>query len=196
MFFEQDAPYFIGLDISVTGTGLVVLDKELYQVAAVCIESKPMPDWYQRVNMILDRVKLYMPIDRKVNAALFVEDYAYAAKGQVFNIAELSGIIKFHIARVWNIPFLKIPPTTLKKFTTGTGTAPKELMMKEVYKRYGMDYNNNNIADAYALARMGYALTMGARVPVYQETAIKKVWSDNKTTQKEWEDKTVNKWGM
>ena len=178
-----ESPYYVGLDISVTGTGLVVLDRQLQITTAECIKSKPQDDWYARVNNIVSRVFSHIP--DPVLCAVFVEDYAYAAKGQVFNIAELSGIIKF---RLWHdaYPFLRIPPTSLKKFTTATGTAPKELMMKEVYKRYGVDFNDNNVADAYALARMGYAITMQVNVPQYQKDAIKNVWKNNKITDKVW----------
>ena len=182
-----ESPYYVGLDISVTGTGLVVLDRQLQITTAECIKSKPQDDWYARVNNIVSRVFSHIP--DPVLCAVFVEDYAYAAKGQVFNIAELSGIIKF---RLWHdaYPFLRIPPTSLKKFTTATGTAPKELMMKEVYKRYGVDFNDNNVADAYALARMGYAITMQVNVPQYQKDAIKNVWKNNKITDKVWTSRT------
>ena len=180
--FEK-APYYVGLDISITGTGVVVLDKQLQIAVAECVKTKPQDDWYGRVNNIVSRVFSYIPAP--VVCAVFVEDYAFAAKGQVFNIAELSGIIKF---RLWSdaYPFLRIPPTSLKKFTTATGTAPKELMMKEVYKRYGVDFNDNNVADAYALARMGYAITQQVNVPAYQKDAIKNVWKNNKITESVW----------
>ena len=178
-----EGPYYVGLDISITGTGVVVLDKQLQRVVAECIKTKPQDDWYGRVNNIVSRVFEYIP--DPVFCMVFVEDYAFAAKGQVFNIAELSGIIKY---RMWvdGYRFLRIPPTSLKKFTTATGTAPKELMMKEVYKRYGVDFNDNNVADAYALARMGYAITQQVNVPAYQKDAIKNVWKNNKITESVW----------
>lgn len=182
-----ESPYYVGLDISITGTGVVVLDRQLQTVKAECIKSKPQDDWYARVNNIVSRVFDIIP--DPVFSTVFVEDYAFAAKGQVFNIAELSGIIKF---RMWYdaYAFLRIPPTSLKKFTTATGTAPKELMMKEVYKRYGVDFNDNNVADAYALARMGYAITQQVNVPQYQKEAIKNVWKNNKITAELWAYKT------
>lgn len=178
-----EGPYYVGLDISITGTGVVVLDKQLQRVVAECIKTKPQDDWYGRVNNIVSRIFEYIP--DPVFCMVFVEDYAFAAKGQVFNIAELSGIIKY---RMWvdGYRFLRIPPTSLKKFTTATGTAPKELMMKEVYKRYGVDFNDNNVADAYALARMGYAITQQVNVPAYQKDAIKNVWKNNKITESVW----------
>ena len=178
-----EGPYYVGLDISITGTGVVVLDRQLQRVVTECIKTKPQDDWYGRVNNIVSRIFGFIP--SPVFCMVFVEDYAFAAKGQVFNIAELSGIIKY---RMWidGYRFLRIPPTSLKKFTTATGTAPKELMMKEVYKRYNVDFNDNNVADAYALARMGYAITQQVNVPAYQKDAIKNVWKNNKITESVW----------
>jgi len=43
-------------------------------------------------------------------------------------------------------------PTTLKKFITGKGNAKKELMLLKVYKKWGKEFDNNNICDAYSLA--------------------------------------------
>lgn len=182
-----EGPYYVGLDISVTGTGIVVLDRQLQIMTAECIKSKPQDDWYARVNDIVRRV--FIPMPDPPFTTVYVEDYAFAAKGQVFNIAELSGIIKY---RLWcdSYNFLRVPPTSLKKFTTATGTAPKELMMKEVYKRYNVDFNDNNVADAYALARMGYAITQQANVPQYQKDAIKNVWKNNKISDKVWASRT------
>lgn len=46
-----------------------------------------------------------------------------------------------------------VTPGEVKKFVTGKGNAKKELIIKEVYKRYGFDTDINDIADAYAIAR-------------------------------------------
>ena len=44
---------------------------------------------------------------------------------------------------------------SLKKFILGTiKGSGKELILKEVYKKYQLDINNNNIADALVLAKI------------------------------------------
>lgn len=53
--------------------------------------------------------------------------------------------------------FIIVPPTTLKKFICATGAAKKELMLKEMFRRYGVDTDDNNQADAAALAIFGLA---------------------------------------
>jgi hypothetical protein len=49
---------------------------------------------------------------------------------------------------------LQIPPMTLKKYATGKGTAKKQEMLLQIYKRWGVEFNDDNAADAYALGRL------------------------------------------
>jgi Holliday junction resolvasome RuvABC endonuclease subunit len=55
---------------------------------------------------------------------------------------------------------IQVPPMTLKKYATGKGTAKKQEMLLQIYKRYGVEFNDDNAADAYALARLagGHAI--------------------------------------
>ena len=49
-----------------------------------------------------------------------------------------------------------IAPGTLKKFVCGKGKghAKKNLMLLKVYKNWGIEFDDDNLADAYSLARM------------------------------------------
>lgn len=60
------------------------------------------------------------------------------------------------------------PPTTLKKFVTGSGAAKKDMMMLEVYKRWGHTAGNDNEADAIGLAMIGVCIT-GHMQPTTQQ---------------------------
>jgi crossover junction endodeoxyribonuclease RuvC len=51
------------------------------------------------------------------------------------------------------INFEIVPPTALKKFITGRGNSKKDIMLKEVFKKFGADYNDDNLCDAYCLAK-------------------------------------------
>ena len=50
-------------------------------------------------------------------------------------------------------------PSQLKKFVTGKGNSEKSMVIKEVYKRFGIDTNDDNTADAVVLGHIGLALT-------------------------------------
>jgi len=49
---------------------------------------------------------------------------------------------------------LQVPPMTLKKYATGKGTSKKQEMLLQIYKRWGIEFNDDNAADAYALGRL------------------------------------------
>lgn len=57
---------------------------------------------------------------------------------------------------------LQIPPMTLKKYAAGKGTAKKQEMLMQIYKRWGIEFNDDNAADSYALARLASGNALGA----------------------------------
>ena len=57
-------------------------------------------------------------------------------------------------------------PTTLKKFITGKGAGPKDVMLLETYKRYGISFLDNNLCDAFGLAQCGVALLKENKEPL------------------------------
>ena len=62
-----------------------------------------------------------------------------------------------YIARVLlherNIEFDIVSPSTLKKFVTGKGNCKKDLVLLKVFQKWGVEFSDNNLADAYSLAR-------------------------------------------
>ena len=62
-----------------------------------------------------------------------LENYAFAAKGKVFHIAENTGILK-HRLWEWSIPCVLVEPTVVKKFGAGKGNATKP-DMHEAFKK-------------------------------------------------------------
>lgn len=154
----------MGLDISLTGTGLVVLNDKLEIVRQSLITSKPIADRFNRFHGILDSimsdVRTHQP------KIVFIEGYSYNSNGgSMFDRAELGGIIK---KALWDkkVKFEELAPTSLKKFITGKGNAPKELMMLKTFKKFGVEFSDNNLCDAYGLARYGYEYLVSSGVIV------------------------------
>ena len=60
---------------------------------------------------------------------VFLEGYAYATVGKshVRSIAENTGLLKHKMNKA-KVPFVSIPPTVIKKYATGKGTANKDIM--------------------------------------------------------------------
>ena len=89
-----------------------------------------------------------------------MEDYAYAATGRVFHIAENAGILKYKLK---NFKTQTIPPTVIKKFATGKGNASKEDMLDAWKKEDGtfeliQETGNpaSDIIDSYFICKYGY----------------------------------------
>lgn len=81
-----------------------------------------------------------------------MEGYANGRKFNREKLGELGGIVKLSHATVFGIDPTIVPPTSLKKFVAGKGTASKNDMVKSVQAKWNKDVKNHNIADAYGLA--------------------------------------------
>jgi Holliday junction resolvasome RuvABC endonuclease subunit len=89
-----------------------------------------------------------------------MEGYAAGAKFGRELAGELGGAVKLALLDVLDKPAsypLIIAPTKLKKYVTGKGTAAKAEMLLAVYKKWGVTYTDDNLADAYGLARAANA---------------------------------------
>lgn len=70
---------------------------------------------------------------------------------------------------------LKVPPMTLKKYAAGKGNAKKQEMLLQVYKRWGVEFDDDNAADAYSLGRLA-----SGRADTVIEKGIVEQMQDNK----------------
>ena len=98
--------------------------------------------------------------------SVYIEDYAFAATGRVFHIAENTGILKYNL---WqnSIPVTTVPPTVIKKFATGKGNANKELLQEHFITETGLDIKthlqltlkqwnpSSDIIDSYYISKYG-----------------------------------------
>ena len=159
----------IGIDPSLTSTGIVVLRGNKVELA-VTTKNKPALGTIERVRLIYERIVCVaesLTDGEKWQAPdlIVIEGFSYGSKGRsVFDIAYLGWRIREELE--WlkeqdNIPWLEVPPSQLKKFATGQGNANKEIILQQVYKRWGVEFSDNNQADAYVLAQIGRAYLGG-----------------------------------
>jgi len=69
-------------------------------------------------------------------------------------LGELAAIVKLELYERDKIFPLQVAPMTLKKFAAGKGNAKKQEMLMMMYKRWGVEFSDDNAADSYALARL------------------------------------------
>lgn len=149
----------IGLDLSITSTGYCIMDdkKEAVDYGTIKTIPKDFSSDIERFDKIatgiFDKVAEY---DCR---AAFIENYAYAARNNLTRLGELTGIIKHDFFCTWRIKpseeLFVISPSTLKKYVIGTGKGDKNVILKYIFIKWEMDVDDDDIADAYALARMG-----------------------------------------
>jgi hypothetical protein len=80
-----------------------------------------------------------------------MEDYSFASEWGREKAGEMGGVIK---RMIWlkEIPLISVAPQSLKAFI---GVMKKDEIMKEVFKKWKIDTNNSDEADAIVLAKMG-----------------------------------------
>ena len=148
-------PKFVGLDLSYTGTGLIVLDSKseiLEQKLIKTVKTNSKYDIEDRLIIIENEIKFIPNIMGLGN--VYIEGPAYASQG---NMALQMGALNFFVRiflRRKGVDYKIIAPPTLKKWVTGNGRADKKLMVEKVNERWNNNFKDNNIADAYGLARM------------------------------------------
>lgn len=97
------------------------------------------------------------------------EGYNYVGKSLDIQ-AEVVGAIGIAITRYFNfinseknklkkqykVNLLIFSPQSVKKYLLGKGVGQKkDLMLKEVYKQYKVDFDDNNICDAFIISKLG-----------------------------------------
>ena len=141
-----------GIDASLTGTGVAYLiDKKLQRVSLLASKKIGV----QRVVDIEDKLKHH--IDACPAGLILIEGYAYAAANQAHQIGELGGVIRRMLHRR-NVNWIEVAPSQLKKFATGKGNCKKDLVLLNVFKKWGVEFQTNDEADAFVLAMIGQAL--------------------------------------
>lgn len=139
-----------GID-SATHTGLVLLDTCTGETRCRAIEVNSRG--FSRLQSIAAQVEL--SLSTCFPNFCVIEAYAFTRNVDSFiRLVEVGTVIKQVLFRR-DIPWVEVSPTSLKKWTTGSGAADKDRMAVAVAERWGFKNPNTDLVDAYALARMG-----------------------------------------
>jgi crossover junction endodeoxyribonuclease RuvC len=148
---EKEA-IFVGIDHSMTGTGVVVIDQDGCIHEQKLIKTTPDEIDEKRMTYIIDELSFIPKIVRLKR--VYIEGPSFASTGQaVLQMGALHYLIRIFLYRK-KVKYKIIAPGTLKKFITGSGAAKKEQMLLHIYKKWNVEFKDNNTADAYSLARL------------------------------------------
>lgn len=138
-----------GIDQSLTGTGLAVIDKDGSHSTTLI---KPTMVGVERLLYIETALERWIAAGGDLAV---MEGYAMGAyAGHTFGLGECGAIIKRTVF-LKKIRLISVAPGTLKKYVTGHGIAPKNVMLLEAYKKFGISFHDDDSCDAYCLARLG-----------------------------------------
>ena len=167
--------YYVGIDPSISNSGVVVLDHGGEIISAI-EPTKEIKKLKHTKKILKHPILRYKTISEYIQDHLndlwdasylrhgitFIigyEDYSFDSTNKSFTMGEFGGVLK--VAIVDMAPLVQlyyVPPTTLKLFATGNGGATKEMMVAQ----YNNDHPKNtmdshDLVDAYYLAEIaGY----------------------------------------
>ena len=153
---------FLGIDPSLTGTGIILLDKDGRIIEERLIKSKS-----RGKEVIPELERMLDIIDDIFNCAMFFSDIDIVCiEGLAFMARNTSALVQLGYLnykireKLYNrdIKFYIIAPTSLKKYACGKGNAKKDLVLLDVYKRWNVSFDDDNLADAFVLAKIASAL--------------------------------------
>lgn len=162
----------VGLDVS-TKTGVVVMDHD--GKVLLSQEWNFPSSGMTRVWKFYDKVSALIADYYPGMAVLEGYGYAGPSPHTLVTLVEIGTAIRMVLDQTTDCKVVEVAPTALKKFVTGSGQAKKDGMMLEIYKRWGFDTQNNNIADAYALARVGHGILYPDSLTKFQAEVIAKL---------------------
>lgn len=146
-------------DLSFTATGWAIWDCT-HQIASGVFKSNAgqqplerMVEISSTIVSMLDRAKFGL-VEHDL---VVLEGFAYGRANQAHQMGGLGYIVRLELQRR-GLRYIEVAPSALKKFVSGSGNAAKDVMLKNVYKRFGFDTSDNNIADAVGLLYVGMAL--------------------------------------
>lgn len=156
-------PFFVGLDLSLRATGVVTIDSKGKIISSNLIKTKPTEGVVaelQRLIEIKDQISILPGV-----ALVAIEGIAFMSGPMATALAQLSGLNYLVRSDLYkNLHrFIIVAPTTLKKFATGKGNCDKNVVMLEVYKRWGESFTDDNLCDAFVLAQIARTLVGAAK---------------------------------
>ena len=147
--------YFLGVDQSLREPGVAIVAPDGQVVVATCTKVGATLRGGQRLAAIQAFLRDVSEGYRIVAAA--VEGPSLNSTHREFDLGEVSGVVRAQIYHCWSVEPLVVAPTQLKLFATGRSGADKGEVINAVNAQWGINTDNDNVADAVALAQIARA---------------------------------------
>ena len=174
----------VGLDLSLTGTGMARLDESKHETWN--FGTKPEAGTrIERSMMIAEKIRA----NSEKTDLFFIEDYAYSIKpkqSSLVTLGELGGIVKLVLWRWTGRHPTVIGSGTIKKWISGSGVLRKDMIPVAVFKKFKVDLKTHDEHVAYGLADLGLNLSRSKPVRElykYEVQILKDLRKDGKGTE-------------
>lgn len=139
--------FFLGIDPSATGTGVSLIS----DVSSETLHIRPGKRRdAERLQYIHSELKSFL--EGKLIFMGVMEAPSYGSTHKEFILGEVLGVLKLTLIEL-GIFSISVPPTQLKLFLAGKGTASKEEMISAA-SRWGCSSTNSDICDSWAAAML------------------------------------------
>jgi crossover junction endodeoxyribonuclease RuvC len=187
--------YFAGIDPSLTATAVAVVDDEGKLIQSEVISYKW--DGPKRLagirDLTLRLLRSRCPVN--LNCTVCIEHYAMNCKFGRESAGELGGVLRVMLYENDYI-YYEIPPLRLKQFATGKAKAEKDHILMAVYKKWGIEFQKNDEADAFILAQIARAIYMvksgeDVELTAYEREIINNIINPVKKAKKKKKEKAI-----
>jgi len=148
----MDNKIFVGIDPSFNSTGIIILNEDSTLLEQQNFSLAKYDEIEEKLLKFEEKISFIPTISGL--GSVFIEGPAYMASGKyILQMGALHFLLRLYLYKR-DVFYKVIAPGTLKKFVTGKGNAKKDLMLLKVYKKWGIEFEVDDLADAYGLARM------------------------------------------
>lgn len=156
----SSASIVIGLDPSLTGFGLCILDTATGEIRTKRVsteaEGVEVQKRFGRYFKILDEVLQFAALAPETVAGVFLEGYAYAAKGRAtVSLGEFGGLLRYNLLELYGEKLHEVSPSAAKKFATGRGQCKPFELCVSIAKKLDREFPSEDEYTAVALALFG-----------------------------------------
>lgn len=149
-------PVSIGIDPSLTAFAIAAVSEDGSEYHARLI--KPSTRGPERLCELQDQVGDFIGKYGSITDIALEGTVRMSASASV--LGELSGVVKSRVYRYLGTSTLNVPPMTLKVYANGPGKgSSKSQILLSCYKKWDIDLSDDNVADAYVLARIAGGLS-------------------------------------
>jgi len=155
--------YCMGIDPSLTGCAVAVITAEKGELVGSWRFDNKLQG-VERLIYIRDNVETVLcnynstSTQEKI-VKIGIEGYARGAMNRREEAGELGGILRVMFYE-FGIPWVDVAPNQLKKFATGRGDAQKDHILLAVYKKWSVEFQTNDEADAFVAAQVARAMCL------------------------------------